>query len=163
MERALNLAQHAAEAGEVPVGAVLVSDGQIIGEGSNQPILACDASAHAEIMALRQAGKHQGNYRLPGATLYVTIEPCTMCVGALIHARVERVVFGATEPKGGALVSQLQLMQQSHWNHRLQFEGGVEAERAAALLQTFFRKRRERAKQLRQQAQPTQAQGTDGS
>lgn len=163
MERALSLAQQAADAGEVPVGAVLVSDGQIIGEGWNQPIQACDASAHAEVVALRQAGKQQGNYRLPGATLYVTIEPCTMCVGALIHARVERVVFGATEPKGGALVSQLQLMRQSHWNHRLQFEGGVEAERAAALLQAFFKKRRQRAKQLRQQAQPPQMEGSEDS
>lgn len=151
MQQALALAQQASDAGEVPVGAVLVSGGQVVGEGWNQPIQACDASAHAEIVALRQAGQQQGNYRLPGATLYVTIEPCTMCVGALIHARVERVVFGASEPKAGALVSQLQLMDAPHWNHRLQFEGGVEAEQAAALMQAFFKMRRQKVKQLRQQ------------
>lgn len=149
MLRALALAQKAADIGEVPVGAVLVLQGEVIAEGWNQSIQACDASAHAEIMVLRSAGQCQGNYRLPGAVLYVTIEPCTMCVGALIHARVARVVFGAPEPKGGALVSQLQLMGQSHWNHQLQFEGGVEVERAAAMMQAFFKARRERVKQLR--------------
>lgn len=153
MQQALALAQRASDAGEVPVGAVLVSGGQVVGEGWNQPIQACDASAHAEIVALRQAGQQQGNYRLPGATLYVTIEPCTMCVGALIHARVERVVFGASEPKAGALVSQLQLMDAPHWNHCLQFEGGVEAEQAAALMQAFFKMRRQKAKQLRRQGE----------
>lgn len=149
MLRALALAQKAADIGEVPVGAVLVHEGEVLAEGWNQPIQSCDATAHAEIIALRNAGRRQGNYRLPGAVLYVTIEPCTMCVGALIHARVAKVVFGAPEPKGGALVSQLQLMEQAHWNHQLQFEGGVEAERAAALMQAFFKARRERVKQLR--------------
>lgn len=152
MARALVLAQQAAELGEVPVGAVLVSAGEIIAEAYNQPITACDATAHAEILALRQAGAKLGNYRLPGATLYVTIEPCTMCVGALIHARVARVVFGAAEPKAGALVSQMQLMDLAHWNHRLEFTGGVQAEPAAALMQAFFKARRGRIKQLKQLA-----------
>ena len=153
MLRALTLAQRAADAGEVPVGAVIVQGGQVIGEGWNQPIHSCDASAHAEIIAMRQAGHRTGNYRLPGAILYVTIEPCTMCVGAMIHARIERVVFGASEPKGGALVSQLQLTQQMHWNHRLLFEGGLEATAAAELMQTFFKMRRERVKRLKRQSQ----------
>lgn len=153
MLHALGLAERAAEYGEVPVGAVLVQENQIIAEGWNQPIRTCDATAHAEIMALREGGQRQGNYRLPDTTLYVTIEPCTMCVGAIIHARVSRVVFGATEPKGGALVSQLQLLEQPHWNHRLQFEGGIEAERASALMQAFFKMRRQKVKQIKQMTQ----------
>lgn len=156
MRRALALAERASDVGEVPVGAVLVIAGQVVAEAYNQPIESCDATAHAEIVALRNAGRALGNYRLPGATLYVTLEPCTMCVGALVHARVERVVFGAAEPKAGALISQLQLMDMPHWNHRLQFEGGVEAERAGALLQGFFRARRERVKQLKRCCQPPQ-------
>lgn len=153
MLHALRLAERAAENAEVPVGAVLVKGDQVVAEGWNQPIVACDATAHAEIMALREGGLRQGNYRLPDTTLYVTIEPCTMCVGAMIHARVARVVFGAVEPKGGALVSQLQLLEQPHWNHRLQFEGGVEAEAASALMQAFFKMRRQRLKQLKQAMQ----------
>lgn len=152
MARALVLAQQAADLGEVPVGAVLVSAGKVVAEAYNQPITACDATAHAEILALRQAGAELGNYRLPGATLYVTIEPCTMCVGALVHARVARVVFGATEPKAGALVSQMQLMALAHWNHRLEVTGGVQAQPAAALMQAFFKMRRGRIKQLKQLA-----------
>lgn len=152
MARALELAQQAADLGEVPVGAVLVCAGEVIAEAYNQPITACDATAHAEIMALRQGGAASGNYRLPGATLYVTIEPCTMCVGALIHARVARVVFGASEPKAGALVSQMQLLDLQHWNHHLEYTGGVLAESATALMQAFFKSRRTRLKQLKQLA-----------
>jgi tRNA(adenine34) deaminase len=149
MRRALILAAAAAEAGEVPVGAVLVQGGQVVGEGFNQPISHCDPTAHAEIVALRAAAAARGNYRLPDTTLYVTIEPCTMCVGALVHARVARVVFGAPEPKAGALVSQLQLAQAPHWNHRLEFTGGVCADAAAELMQNFFRQRR-----LRKESEP---------
>lgn len=142
MQRALELAAVAARAGEVPVGAVLVRDGVVVGEGYNQPISGCDPTAHAEIMALRAAAIGCGNYRLPGTTLYVTIEPCTMCVGALIHARVERVIFGAPEPKAGALVSNLHLAEAQHWNHQFVVAGGLYAEAAAELMQQFFRERR---------------------
>ncbi|MBY6212742.1 tRNA adenosine(34) deaminase TadA [Microbulbifer agarilyticus] len=142
MQRALGLAAKAAEVGEVPVGAVVVLDGEVIGEGFNQPILASDPSAHAEVMAMRAAAHKQQNYRLPGATLYVTIEPCTMCFGTLIHARIGRVVYGATEPRAGVITSQLQLPDQNFFNHKVQVEGGVMAEEAGALLKDFFRKRR---------------------
>lgn len=146
MQRALELAAVAARAGEVPVGAVLVRDGVVVGEGYNQPISRCDPTAHAEIVALRAAAIGCGNYRLPGTTLYVTIEPCTMCVGALIHARVERVIFGAPEPKAGALVSNLHLAEAQHWNHQLAIVGGLCADVAAELMQRFFRERRELAR-----------------
>lgn len=146
MQLALELAAEAAAAGEVPVGAVVVRDGEIIGRGWNRPISTCDATAHAEIVALREACRACANYRLPEATLYVTIEPCTMCVGAMIHARIGRVVFGAPEPKAGALVSQLQLAQASHWNHRLQVSGGVCADEAAQTMRRFFQQRREQAR-----------------
>ncbi|MBY6191346.1 tRNA adenosine(34) deaminase TadA [Microbulbifer agarilyticus] len=142
MQRALGLAAKAAEVGEVPVGAVVVLDGEVIGEGFNQPILASDPSAHAEVMAMRAAAHKQQNYRLPGATLYVTIEPCTMCFGTLIHARIGRVVYGAIEPRAGVITSQLQLPDQNFFNHKVQVEGGVMAEEAGALLKDFFRKRR---------------------
>uniref|UniRef100_UPI000255B815 tRNA adenosine(34) deaminase TadA n=1 Tax=Microbulbifer agarilyticus TaxID=260552 RepID=UPI000255B815 len=142
MQRALGLAAQAAEAGEVPVGAVVVQGGEVIGEGFNQPISASDPSAHAEVMAMRAAARQQQNYRLPGATLYVTIEPCTMCFGTLIHARIGRVVYGATEPRAGVITSQLQLPEQNFFNHKVQVEGGVLAEEAGALLKDFFRKRR---------------------
>ncbi|MCA0901870.1 tRNA adenosine(34) deaminase TadA [Microbulbifer agarilyticus] len=142
MQRALGLAAKAAEVGEVPVGAVVVLDGEVIGEGFNQPISASDPSAHAEVMAMRAAARKQQNYRLPGATLYVTIEPCTMCFGTLIHARIGRVVYGATEPRAGVITSQLQLPDQNFFNHKVQVEGGVMAEEAGALLKDFFRKRR---------------------
>jgi tRNA(adenine34) deaminase len=146
MEMALELAAAAAAAGEVPVGAVVVRDGEVLGRGWNRPISTCDATAHAEIVALREASRVCGNYRLPEATLYVTIEPCTMCVGAMIHARIGRVVFGAPEPKAGALVSQLQLTKAGHWNHRLQVEGDVCAEEAAEVMRRFFQQRREQAR-----------------
>lgn len=146
MRRALALAAVGAAAGEVPVGAVLVRNGIAVGEGYNKPISACDPTAHAEIVALRAAASQCGNYRLPGTTLYVTIEPCTMCVGALIHARVARLVFGATEPKAGALVSNLCLAEAQHWNHRLEIAGGLCADAATELIQKFFRERRASAR-----------------
>lgn len=146
MNIALELAAEAAAAGEVPVGAVVVRDGEVLGRGWNRPISTCDATAHAEIVAIREASRACGNYRLPDATLYVTIEPCTMCVGAMIHARVGRVVFGAPEPKAGALISQLQLAEANHWNHRLGVEGGVCAAESAELMRRFFQRRREEAR-----------------
>jgi tRNA(adenine34) deaminase len=146
MRIALELAAEAAAAGEVPVGAVVVRDGEVLGRGWNRPISTCDATAHAEIVALRDASGVCGNYRLPDATVYVTIEPCTMCVGAMIHARIGRVVFGAPEPKAGALVSRLQLAQAEHWNHRLMVEGNVCAAEAAELMRRFFQQRREQTR-----------------
>ncbi|MCK7598199.1 tRNA adenosine(34) deaminase TadA [Microbulbifer sp. CAU 1566] len=142
MQRALELASQAAALGEVPVGAVVVLDGEIIGEGFNQPITASDPSAHAEVVALRAAASHQENYRLPGATLYVTIEPCTMCFGTLIHARIARLVYGAAEPRAGVVASQLQLPEKTFFNHRVQVEGGVLQEQAGTLVKEFFQKRR---------------------
>ena len=142
MREALSLAEQAAVAGEVPVGAIVVQDGEIIGRGFNQPIRTCDATAHAEIVAIRDASQFCNNYRLPGTTLYVTIEPCTMCLGAMIHARVERLVFGATEPRAGAVVSQASLSDAGHFNHRLAFVDGILAKECSALLQNFFRGRR---------------------
>lgn len=146
MAMALELAAEAAAAGEVPVGAVVVRDGEVLGRGWNRPISTCDATAHAEIVALREASLACGNYRLPDATLYVTIEPCTMCVGAMIHARIGRVVFGAPEAKAGALVSQLRLAESEHWNHRLQVDRDVCAEEAGELMRRFFQQRREQAR-----------------
>ncbi|AOS97325.1 tRNA-specific adenosine deaminase [Microbulbifer aggregans] len=142
MQRALELAEIAAERGEVPVGAVVVQNGEIIGEGSNRPIGNCDPSAHAEIVALRRAADHAGNYRLPDATLYVTIEPCTMCFGAMIHARISRLVYGATEPRAGVVESQLQLGQAGFFNHRIAVEGGVMAEEGGDLVRDFFQRKR---------------------
>lgn len=142
MAQALVLAKQAAELGEVPVGAVLVRDGQLLGEGFNQPIQSCDASAHAEIMALRDAGRRVGNYRLPNTTLYITLEPCAMCAGAIVHARVSRVVFAAREPKAGAVVSQQAFFQQAYLNHQVIAEEGLLAEQSSALLSGFFRQRR---------------------
>lgn len=142
MQRALVLARQAADAGEVPVGAVLVREGQLIGEGWNQPILARDPTAHAEIVALRAAARAAGNYRLPGSTLYVTIEPCAMCAGALVHARIARLVFGAREPRAGAVASNLGLLEAPFLNHRVVWEEGDCAAESAVLLQDFFRARR---------------------
>ncbi len=144
MKEALILARRAESMGEVPVGALLVIDGERVGEGSNCPISHCDPTAHAEIQALRQAGQARGNYRLPGATLYVTLEPCVMCVGAIIHARVERLVFAAYEPRAGAVVSQLQLLEKQHFNHQLDWVGGVLQEESSLLLRQFFRQRRKK-------------------
>ena len=145
MGEALRLAQRAAAAGEVPVGALVVRDGVCLGRVWNQPISRCDPTAHAEIMALRDAATQLDNYRLSGATLFVTIEPCTMCFGALMHARIGTLVYGASEPRAGVCESQLQLPQQTFYNHRIEVVAGVRAEEAAELLRTFFRARRDGA------------------
>lgn len=143
MAHALTLAHRAADAGEVPVGAVIVRDAELIGEGWNRPIGASDASAHAEIQALRDAGRRVGNYRLPGATLYVTLEPCVMCAGAIIHARIERVVYAAADPKAGACGSVFDLLpSDGRFNHRTECRGGVLADACAETLRAFFRARR---------------------
>lgn len=142
MREALSLAQQGAEAGEVPVGAVVVKDGRIIGRGYNRPVSSADPTAHAEIVALREAASAEGNYRLPGCELYVTLEPCAMCVGALLQARVSRVVYGAPEPKMGACGSVVDLPAHAALNHHGTFEGGLLAEDSAALLRRFFAARR---------------------
>ncbi len=143
MARALVLAQRAAEEGEVPVGAVLVRDGTIVGEGWNRPIAAADPTAHAEIQALRDAAQRVGNYRLPGSILYVTLEPCVMCAGAVIQARVERVVYGAADPKAGACGSVFDLLpSDARFNHRTACSGGVLADTCSETLRAFFRARR---------------------
>ena len=147
MRYALQLAQQAALQGEVPVGAVLVQDDNILGEGWNQPISLNDPSAHAEMLAMRAAGQTAANYRLPNTTLYVTLEPCCMCAGAMIHARIARVVFGAYDPKTGAAGSLFSVLNDPRHNHHVQISGGVLAEECAELLRTFFRERRLRAKQ----------------
>lgn len=145
MELALAEAQRARQLDEVPVGAVIVRDGQLIGAGYNRPITSNDPTSHAEIQAIRQACGAENNYRLPGTTLYVTIEPCVMCVGAMVHARIDTVVFGAREPKAGALLSQLQLGQAAHFNHELQVVEGVLAEECRSIMQTFFKSKRVKA------------------
>ena len=142
MKRALELSQSAADYGEVPVGAVIVYDGEIVGEGYTQPISSCDPTAHAEVVAMRRACATLNNYRLTGCELYVTIEPCTMCVGAMVHARIKRVIFGALEPRAGALQSQFQLMENSPYNHSIAWNGGVLAEQCAAMMADFFRQKR---------------------
>jgi len=142
MRQALALAQTAESAGEVPVGAVLVKNGELLGEGYNQPISTHDPSAHAEIIALRAAGKRLGNYRLVDTTLYVTLEPCAMCMSAILHARVGRLVFGAADPKRGAVVSALRLNEAEFMNHRVELTEGVLAEECGELLRDFFRSRR---------------------
>jgi len=142
MREALALAAQAAAAGEVPVGAVLVKDGRIIGRGYNRPISSHDPTAHAEIVALRDAAQAERNYRLPGCDLYVTLEPCAMCVGAMVHARLARVVFGATDPKTGACGSIVDLPAIGHWNHHGVFTGGVLADECGAVLKRFFADRR---------------------
>ncbi len=142
MQKALELAAKAATQDEVPVGAVLVVDKEIVGEGWNQPITANDPTAHAEVVAIRDAAQKLSNYRLPGATLYVTIEPCTMCAGALIHSRIERVVYGATEPKSGVAESNGCLFDGDHLNHRIDLTGGVLAEQCSRIISDFFRRHR---------------------
>ncbi|HEU4402813.1 MAG TPA: tRNA adenosine(34) deaminase TadA [Candidatus Polarisedimenticolia bacterium] len=141
MALALRLARTAASRGEVPVGAVIVAEGRILGRGGNRPIAACDPTAHAEIVALRRAARKAGNYRLPGTTLYVTLEPCLMCLGALVHARVARLVYGAADPKVGAL-SLWRGRRRLPLNHRVAVTAGVRAAECAALLKEFFRARR---------------------
>ena len=142
MERALELARKAEAVGEVPVGAVLVKDNQLIAEGWNQPITSHDATSHAEIMTMREAGKILNNYRLIDTTMYVTLEPCSMCVGAMIHARVGKVIFGAAEPRTGALGGAFNLLEANEHNHFFDFESGVLADESRVLLQRFFKSRR---------------------
>ncbi len=144
MRRALELAVHARDAeGEVPVGAVLVRDGNVIGEGWNRNIALSDPSAHAEIAALRDAGQRLGNHRLPNATLYVTLEPCAMCAMALVHARVARVVYAASDPKTGAAGSVFDTLVSKRHNHRIEVQGGLLEEEASGLLRAFFRSKRQ--------------------
>lgn len=142
MGRALTLARRAAAVGEVPVGAVLVRENEVIGEGWNRPIGTCDPTAHAEVVALRAAAAQIRNYRLIDSTLYVTLEPCPMCAGAIVHARVARVVFGAADPRTGAAGSVFNLLQTETLNHRADLRGGVLAEECGTLLRDFFRTRR---------------------
>ena len=138
MRAAIALAREAAARGEVPVGAIVVLDGIVVGEGFNQPIGSNDPTAHAEIVALRDAGRRLGNYRLTAAELFVTIEPCQMCVGAMIHARIARVVFGAPEPKAGAVQSAMRAHEHPSLNHRMTATGGVLEDECRALMQEFF-------------------------
>ena len=142
MRMALELAAQAAAAGEVPVGAVVVQDGVVVGRGYNQPISGTDPSAHAEIMALRDAGRTLGNYRLSGCDLYVTLEPCVMCSGAIMHGRIRRVIFGAGDPKTGACGGVVNLFSEPRLNHHATVTGGVMADEAVTLLQDFFASRR---------------------
>ena len=140
--QALRLAEKAIDLGEVPVGAVVILNDEVIGEGLNAPISNKDPSHHAEVAAIRQAAQKLGNYRLPGTTLYVTLEPCTMCFGLMIHSRIERVVFGTAEQRAGVLTSQLRLQDQTFYNHRIQIEGGLLANESRILLRRFFQSRR---------------------
>ncbi len=142
MARALALARQAEAAGEVPVGAVIVLDGEVIGEGFNRPIAAHDPTAHAEIVALRDAAQRIGNYRLPGTVMYVTLEPCTMCAGAMIHARIGRLVYAASDPRTGAAGSVHDVLGDRRHNHRVEVSGGFMADESAMMLKAFFRRRR---------------------
>ena len=142
MTRALELARQARDRGEVPVGAIVVHEGAVIGEGFNQPISLADPSAHAEMQAIRMAARRLDNYRLLDATVYVTLEPCAMCAGAMVHARIKRLVYGAADPKTGATGSVFNLVQTERLNHRLEVEGGVMKKESGELLKDFFRKRR---------------------
>lgn len=142
MREALGLAAEGAARGEVPVGAVLVQDGEVIGRGFNCPISTSDPSAHAEMVAIRAAAQAIANYRLPGSTLYVTLEPCAMCAGLIVHSRIQRVVFGANEPRAGMAVSRGQFFDQAFLNHRVRVEGGVLGEECGEVLRAFFKARR---------------------
>ena len=142
MDAALEQARLALAAAEVPIGAVLVIDDEIVARAFNQPISACDPTAHAEVLVLREAARVVGNYRLTAADVYVTLEPCLMCVGALVHARVRRLIFGAAEPKTGALVSTARALETPGLNHRFEFAGGVREDAARELIQEFFREKR---------------------
>jgi tRNA(adenine34) deaminase len=141
LQQALSLAKKAASENEVPVGALVVLNGQIIGQGYNRSIQTNDPTAHAEIVALREAAQNMGNYRLIDTTLYVTLEPCSMCAGSLLHARVKRLVFGAFDPKAGAIISRMQLLD-SIFNHKVHWQGGILASDCAILIQDFFKVRR---------------------
>ncbi len=142
MHHALKLAERAQQEGEVPVGAVLVLNDEIIGEGWNRPIAAHDPTAHAEIMALRAGAAKLGNYRLNNTTLYVTLEPCVMCAGAMMHARIKRLVFGASDPKAGAIISVFNIFDSSKLNHRVEYVGGILSDECGAILSRFFEARR---------------------
>ncbi|MGM0767374.1 MAG: tRNA adenosine(34) deaminase TadA [Pseudomonadota bacterium] len=160
MARALALAAQAAARGEVPVGAVVVLEGREIGAGFNAPISGCDPTAHAEIRALRDAARRVGNYRLSGATLYVTLEPCTMCVGAIVHSRVSRLVYGAAEPKAGAVESARRTLDEPHFNWQVESVGGVLAEQCGQTISAFFSRRRAAIRRQRQQQQLNSGKGT---
>jgi tRNA(adenine34) deaminase len=142
MTRALELAHEAQRAGEVPVGAVIVKDGAIVGEGWNRPIGTSDPTAHAEIIALRDAARRLGTYRLLDTTLYVTLEPCPMCAGAMVHARVKRLVYAATDPRAGAAGTIFNIVQHPSLNHRIEYEAGLMGEACGAMLRAFFQGRR---------------------
>ncbi|MBN7818807.1 tRNA adenosine(34) deaminase TadA [Bowmanella yangjiangensis] len=153
MAKAIELAKQAWQEGEIPVGAILVKDEQIIGQGWNRPISSHDPSAHAEMLAIRDAGQKIGNYRLLDTTLYVTLEPCSMCAGLLVHSRIQRVVYGASDLKTGACGSVMDLVRHPQLNHQLEVTGGVLAEPCGELLSDFFRWRRAQKKALKQQEQ----------
>ena len=155
MALAIKQAEQAASENEIPVGAIIVLNDEVIGQGYNSPISNCDPTAHAEIQAIRDACQKLGNYRLPGATLYVTLEPCSMCAGAIVHARIARVVFAATEPKSGVVESQGDFFHADYLNHKVTAAGGVLAELASEQLTQFFQYRREQKKKLKQQAKST--------
>src|SRR5688500_18999629 len=142
MREALDLAEEAGRAGEVPVGAVVVLDGKVVGRGFNRPISTHDPTAHAEVVALRDAGQRVGSYRLAGAALYVTVEPCAMCAGAMMHARIATLIYGAPEPRTGAIESAMRMQEQPAFNHRFTVVSGVLAAECRAKLQAFFRERR---------------------
>lgn len=152
MQKALQLADRGADQGEVPVGAVVVLDGSIIGRGWNQPISSCDPTAHAEIMALRDAASQMNNYRLPEAELFVTLEPCSMCAGAIVHSRIKRLIYATTEPKAGVVESQQQFFSQPFLNHQLEIVPAVLADVAREQLQTFFKLRRAQIKAAKERA-----------
>jgi tRNA(adenine34) deaminase len=156
MRAALEQAAQAASAGEVPVGAVLVIDGQIVARGFNQPISTVDPTAHAEVVVLREAARATGRYRLTGATMYVTHEPCLMCVGALVHARVAEVVFGTVEPRTGALVSSVRALDIPSLNHRFAFTGGVLEDECRGIIQAFFQEKRRAEQDARRGAAPAE-------
>lgn len=152
MLEALKLADKAADMGEVPVGAIVVMGDEVVGRGWNQPITSCDPSAHAEIMALRDAASSLNNYRLPEASLYVTLEPCSMCAGAMVHARIKRLIYAATEPKAGAVESQAHFFSADYLNHYPELSSGVLAKEASEKLSSFFAARRAEKKRLKEQA-----------
>ncbi|MBQ0831382.1 tRNA adenosine(34) deaminase TadA [Marinobacter sp.] len=151
MARALTLATRGASVGEVPVGAVVVRDGKELGTGFNTPITGCDPTAHAEVCALRDAAAREGNYRLTGATLYVTLEPCTMCVGAIVHSRISRLVYGASEPKAGAVESARRTLDEPHLNWQVETVGGILKDDCSQVISDFFSRRRAEIRQRRKQ------------
>lgn len=161
MNYALQLAAKGEAIGEVPVGAVIVQNNSVIGEGFNQPISSRDPTAHAEIIALRQAATQVQNYRLVGSTIYVTLEPCTMCVGALVHARIARLVFGTAETKAGAVVSKSQLLDNDYFNHRVDYVGGLMAQQCQHQLSHFFAARREQKRKEKIERREMDAAGSD--